>query len=114
MSCTPLVIKLSPGQDANLVIPLTPPAPVGGEPYVFIMTKRFGGGSGLITASVNSGYIGVSGMTIINSGQGIFQISFPGLNTSGLDYGNYAGALYRTKSGYFTPVSDYFITLAPP
>ena len=114
MSCENLVINLSPGQDATLTIPLSPPTAVGGEQYKFLMTKRFGGGSGLVECYVNSGYNGVSGMSVVNSGQGQFQITFPGLNTSGLEFGNYACTIFRTKSGFFTPVSDFYITLGPP
>lgn len=109
-------LALGKREDATIGISMTPPLPLGGVDLQFLVTHRFGGGSvnsGLILKSVASGYNGQSGITITNSGAGNFNVSINSLDTSGLEFGNYAYSAERTSSGQQTLLSTGFILLMP-
>ena len=89
-------------EDGIVVLELTPPIPIGGMSLEFTLAKRIGA-TPLLTKSAASGFGGgVSGMTILNSGQGLLSISFQSQEMSGLDIGAYACRIARTDSGSFT------------
>lgn len=99
------------GQDGVVNVPLAPPTAVGGWSVLYTM-PRYQGGSGLVTLSCASGYIGVSGLTVLNSGQGIFQIQHDPAQVSGLDPGAYPYLLQRIGSGFVTPLAYGYRTAA--
>jgi len=99
-------------EDGILSISMIPPTAIGAWDIRFQLTKYFGCLSGLAEMTVTSGYgNGVSGITIANSGQGIMQIQVVGVNTSGLDAGNYAFTVQRYNSGFRTLISKGFLSL---
>lgn len=99
-------------EDAVLTVGLAPPVAIGGWNIRYQVSHRFGGSSGLITKSAASGYGGgVSGITVTNSGQGIFNIAINGADTSGLEYGNYAYAIERLDSGNRSVLSEGHLQL---
>lgn len=100
--------------DGLLTIGLQPPTAIGGWAIDCKVTKRFGGESGLIQKSCASGYgNGASGITVTNSGQGIFAVRVNEGNTSGLDPGTYAILAKRTNSGFVTPLTQGWLILLP-
>ena len=102
--------------DGVLVLALEPPEPVGGWQVQFTQWRRFpyntSGApvSGLITKSCASGYGGgQSGITVTNSGAGIFSITLFATDISGeIDQGNYAYRVERLDSGYRSVLSEGF------
>ncbi len=99
--------------DVTIGIGIEPPVPVGGWAVQFQVTNRFGGSSGLITKSVASGYNGVSGVTVVESGQGTFNVRIGANDTSGLQYGNYAYEFNRLTSGNMVRLVEGFLVLTP-
>lgn len=99
--------------DGVLTVYMAPPVPVGAWNIQFQTTKRFGGGSGLITKSVSSGYNGVSGITITNSGIGVLNVNINSNDTSGLNYGVYAFTLSRLDSGLVSQISEGYLIVTP-
>lgn len=94
-----------------LTVPMTPPTAVGGWSLTFVMNRNYGMPltSGLVTKSCASGYgNGVSGITVINSGQGIVQVAFNPAEVSGLPFGNYACRMERTDPGLETTIYEGF------
>ena len=106
-------IPFSQYADGLINVDLKPNAAIGGLDMRFTVWRHFGGSSGLIQKSMASGYYGVSGMNIVNSGEGQFQIQLNSIDTSGLPYGNYAAAVENWSSGFRTTVSEGFLTLYP-
>lgn len=100
-------------QDGTLTISLSPPTAIGGWNIVYNQYKRFGSNTPIFTYSVASGFNGASGITVINSGQGIITMRIREENTSGLPYGNYAGMCERMDSGYRTTLSEGYMILVP-
>lgn len=98
--------------DGNLIMVMEPPLPIGGLSIEFTLSKRTGG-SGYFTKSMASGYYGVSGMNIVNSGQGIMTISLNSVDSSGRDYGNYAFRISRMMSGQRATLTEGFEILLP-
>ena len=91
---------LIPNTDLTLQVQMTPPVNISSWGIQLYMTTRFGGISGVIVSYLASGYSNnVSGMSIINSGQGIFSAFIPKLLMSGRDTGDYAYNFNRTDSG---------------
>lgn len=95
-------------ENGNVIITLTAPSPVGGEYLRFQMTKRFGSDTSIYSAYSNSGVDGVSGLSILDSGQGKVQISFEPSYVSGYEAGNYACKLQRLSSGRWTKIWEGF------
>ncbi len=98
--------QISRGEDLIIEISLTPPQPIGGYGIRFQSTRRFGGNYPLITKSMASGFYNVSGMNILNSGNGSMNVVLKGPDTSGLDFGNYSYTVARTDSGFY---SEYLV-----
>ena len=92
----------------NLTVALSPPTSIDGWSIQFQMVKRQGSTSGIITKSMASGFNGVSGMEVANTGQGIFTVSFNPAEVSGLDPGNYAYTVQRLGSGFQTCLAEGF------
>src|SRR5207244_2422510 len=91
--------------DGVLAVGLQAATPIGGWTIQLTVTKRFGSPniSGLINKIAASGTGGgQSGITITDSGQGRFNIRLDSGDTTNLDFGNYAGIIERTDSGFRT------------
>jgi hypothetical protein len=97
----------------TLTVGVTPPVPIGDWDIRFQVTKRFGGASGLIQKYYSSGYNGASGITIVDSGAGIFNIGLKSVDTSGLMWGNYAYTAERRNSGVEGTISLGTLILLP-
>ena len=109
----PVEVNFSLGRYENgvLTISMAPPTPIGAWSIQFTMWRRFGMPitSGLVTKSVTSGYgAGQSGITIVNSGIGIFNVSLNPPEVSGLAAGNYSYRVERLDSGSATGISQGF------
>ena len=81
-----------------------------------LVARRFGSDdiSGLITKTCASGFgAGQSGITILNSGQGQFQVSLRAQDSSGLLWGCYQYAAERMDSGSRTILTKGHLILAP-
>ncbi len=92
------IINLASYNDGTINIPLAPPTAIGGWSITFEQTKRLGGNP-IYTLYVSSGRNGVSGLQVVNSGQGIIVATIPALAVSGLDPGTYTFTMRRTDSG---------------
>ncbi len=101
--------RIARWEDGTLIIGLSPATAIGGMPLQFQMQKRFGGISGFARRSMSSGFYGVSGMTIVDSGQGVMRVQFFKEDTSGLDFSNYVFQVTRTTSGSQTVVVDGYV-----
>lgn len=99
-------------EDATLRVSMAPPTAIGAWSLRFFAQHRFGGISGLIKKTCASGYGGgASGITIINSGQGVFDIALTSTDTSGLDPGCHAYTVERLDSGSRSVITlGYLIT----
>ena len=103
------VDKLS---DTSILLEMQPPVPVGGWTVVHTVTKRLGGLSGLIVLSCASGFSGVSGITVSDSGAGRFTLSYQSVYTSGWLPGVYTHATERVMSGQRSTLSKGFLVVA--
>lgn len=92
--------------DGILTIEMEPPVAVGGWTVRYFETRRFGNQSGLIEKWGGSGFNNVSGVTVVNSGAGIFQIAINSVDTSGRCPGNYAFKFERMDSGSRNPLVE--------
>ena len=106
--------------DGVLTINMQPPVDVGGWGIQFSVFHRMGGGagdninSGLIMKSIASGIAnGASGITVTNSGQGIFQVFIDSNDTSGFPYGNYAAVVSRVGSGVRCVLDEGYLNVTP-
>lgn len=100
------------GTDNIVTINMVPPVAIAGWSIKFWCCKRFGGKSTpLFEKWYASGYNGVSGITIVNSGEGIFNVRINAVDTSGFDAGNYANGCDRLSSGAVTQLSEGFLNL---
>jgi hypothetical protein len=104
---------LSQFSDGMLTIGMAPPQPIGGWSIRLEVLNAFGGMSGLIQKYCASGYNGVSGITVVNSGEGIMQVQFNSPDTSGMNYGNYPIVVEALQSGGRTPICEGYFTLGP-
>jgi hypothetical protein len=101
-------------EDCTLTISMTPPTAIGGWGIEFRMQRYFGDTqSGGLLKSVASGFSGASGITITNSGQGIFAVDLQAGNTSGLPFGNYAYTAERVDAGQKTVLSIGYALIGP-
>ena len=100
----PTIIDFTLGRSekGTLVATTNPPTPIGGWSLAFQMTKRQGGTTAIISKSMASGYYGVSGMSVVDSGAGTYNVQFFPAEVSGKDPGAYAYNVSRTDSGYQT------------
>jgi hypothetical protein len=104
---------ISRHSDVTVVIDLRPPAPVGGLDVRMTVADSFGSTSGRFVKYMNSGFYGVSGLTIVNSGAGVIAATIRAVDTSGLDWGNYAYEVKRFESGTETPWTQGYLILRP-
>lgn len=100
-------------EDGALIVSLAPAAAIGQWTIRFQAYPRFGSTSGRIVASTASGFNNVSGINITNSGAGVFNVTVPGLQTSGLEYGNYAYDVTRLESGSRTVLVQGYLSILP-
>ena len=105
--------RIDRGNDQTLVIELKPPVPIGGENIRFTLADRFGSVSPRLVKSMSSGFYGVSGLNIVNSGQGILNVALWAVDTSGMPFGNYAFELRRWDSGSVTDLTQGYLILRP-
>jgi hypothetical protein len=101
------------GEDATVRIVLSPPTAIGGWHIRFLATRRFGSLSGIFSRECASGYNGVSGVTVINSGTGVFDVRIDSVDTSGRSFANIVHCTKRLDSGHVTPLVEGFISLMP-
>ncbi len=100
-------------EDAILQISLTPPANIQNWNIAFVAMNNFGGVSGLIEKNMASGYVGVSGISIVNQNAGVFNVQINSQDTSGLDTKNFAYSIQRLDSGARTILSEGYLSLSP-
>ncbi len=99
--------------DVTVVIDVRPPTPIGGLDVRMTVAERFGSTSPKFVKSMNSGFYNVSGLTILDSGRGILQATIRSVDTSGLDWGNYAFEVKRWDSGCVTDLTQGYLILRP-
>lgn len=105
---------IAKNEDGTLTISTAPPVAVGGWEVEFNLSKRFGSDTPYIRKSAASGYYaGQSGITVANPVQGVFNVRLNSVNTSGLEFGNYAYAFSRLNSGSRTVLSEGYMLLSP-
>lgn len=93
-------ITISPNTDCVIQCQISPPTPVGSWSAEFVVKNRFFGISGLIQGSTASGYSNyVSGMSVINSGNGLLAARITQPQISGWSPGAYVYEFARTGSG---------------
>jgi hypothetical protein len=100
-------------EDAVLTVSMTPPTNISGKMIRFMAQHRFGGISGFATKYAASGFNNVSGINVIDGVQGRFQISLNSVDSSGLDYGNYATASEFLDPGQRTIVTEGYMAITP-
>ena len=96
-----------------LTITMTPAVPIGGWELRFHEQKRFGGLSGFIKTAASGYGDGVSGITVVSSGAGVFQVAIGPADTSGLEFGTYAWTAERLLSGSRTALARGYHILTP-
>lgn len=99
--------------DVTVVIDVRPPMPIGGLDIRMTVSDRFGSTSPRFVKYMASGFYGVSGLAIVNSGQGVLSARIRSLDTSGLDWGNYAFEVKRWDSGNVTDLTQGYLILKP-
>lgn len=99
--------------DGTLTINMNPQVPIGGWTIVFAVSEHFGSDTPYILKSVASGFNGMSGISIVSSGQGQFNVAINANDTSGLTLGNYAYAAQRVDSGSRTVLTEGFFSVLP-
>ena len=99
--------------DLGISFSMSPPVSISGWSVEMKVAKRFGG-SGMIVASMASGYAaGQSGITISDGALGTFTLPVNAPQTSGWCAGNYATTISRTDSGYNTVLDIGYLILSP-
>lgn len=106
--------SVSQWSDTSVTLVLNPPAPVGGLTIEMFSTPRLGGTDRVFTKSVASGFNGASGITILNSGEGILEIRLDvSKDYSGRNPGNYAWKARVLTSGLNVDLGDGLISVNP-
>ena len=105
--------SLAKYEDGVLTLELQPPVAVGGWTLRYTETKRFGGLSGSVYKWAASGFNNVSGINVVNSGQGIMKITINSPDSSGRDFGNYAFVVERVDSGHRTVLAEGYHKMGP-
>jgi len=101
-------------EDLTVAVAMQPPTDISTWSFQFQVLARLGGSSGLITKSFASGYMGgQSGITVVNSGQGVFNIGINSPETSGWDSKNYAYQGRRMNSGSQNVISEGYLIVLP-
>ena len=107
-------------EDGVLTVQLVNPVPIGGWSITAAFSKRLGGdpwvykymASGLSNGTSGNPY-GASGITIVNSGTGVFQVRLDAADTSGLNSQNIAFDINRTDSGHRTCIAQGYESIFP-
>lgn len=102
---------LTSQESALINLGIQPPTAVGGWTTRFDIMKRAGGAPFLSLYAASGYQAGQSGITVINSGQGVFSFPINSSVTSGIDAINYAYRFYRTDSGYYDMLAQGFLQL---
>jgi hypothetical protein len=97
------------GESATITVVMTPPLPVGGRNAQVEVFRRFNGVYPIMTKSFASGFYGVSGMNIVNSGQGVMSMQINGVDTSGWAPGAYAYLAQLLDSPPGTATEGYMV-----
>ena len=101
-------------EDGILSVSLTNPTNISSWNIQFRASKRFGSCSGLIIKSADATYQnGQSGITYTNAAQGQFNIRIDSVDTSGLEFGNYAFAIERLDPGNRTDLAEGYLLILP-
>lgn len=90
--------RMHEGEDGTLTVFLTPPTAIGGWDLEYRQMKK-GAISGQILKTSVSGFNGVSGVNILDSGLGQLRVNVFGSEMSGQDPGNYPFTISRLTSG---------------
>jgi hypothetical protein len=98
--------------DGQLTIALSPPTPIGGWTVLYEETRRFCGTSG-IQKWLASGFNGVSGITVVNSGEGVIRVQINSTDSSGRNPGSYAYTITRMDSGHRTTLAEGYHVMGP-
>lgn len=97
-------------EDGVIQTVMEPSTNIAGWNLQTLVTKRPGHLSGLIVKSAASGYGGgQSGITITNSGQGIFTTAINSVDSSGFDPGAYAYRTERLDSGFRSVLTEGYL-----
>lgn len=99
-------------EDGALIYMLTPQAPIGGLSLKWCMSDRFGSEEPFVVKYLSSGLNGASGISVTNSGQGVFTVTLNSVDTSGLEAKNYATWAVITSSGRYKEVAKGFLVLS--
>ena len=105
-------ISLVRQEDVVVTLSMVPPVPIASWAIEVNVTKRYGGET-LFKKCYSSGYDGVSGIHILDSGAGIMAIRFNSVDTSGLNFGNYAFQVVRLDSGSRTVPTEGYLLVTP-
>ena len=97
-------------EDGVLTFSMAPPVAIGGMTFQFQMMKR-AGGTPIITANMAPGFQGASGITIVDSGNGIYSINQFQAQVSGRDPGAYFFLVQRLDSGFITTFAEGYRNL---
>lgn len=100
-------------EDGTLQVSMVPAVNVSGWPIQFSLSNRFGSDTPLVVKSCASGFNNVSGINVVDGAQGVLQIQIDSINTSGLEYGNYAARTERLSSGARTALTEGYLLLLP-
>lgn len=100
-------------EDGVLTVQLVNPAAVGGWDIRADFSRRLGGTPFVSKYSYSGSANGVSGITITNSGQGVFQVKIDSPDTSGFYSQNVAYDINRTNSGHVTCISQGYVSVFP-
>lgn len=103
---------LSQNETGALVVSMAPPTPIGGWTIQYNQTRRFGGTT-IILKNLASGFSGASGITVTNSGTGVFQVQLNAGEMSGLDWGAYSYIIQRTDVDAETNISEGYRLCSP-
>ncbi len=112
----PVITDYSIGvnEDGLLTVSLSPPTPIADWTIRYMEQKRDGGISGF-----NFKYYGpdagggVSGITLVDAGQGTFNVQLNAVDSSGMDPANYVWSAERMDSGFRTTVACGTKSLTP-
>jgi hypothetical protein len=100
------------GENAALQVFLQDPQPISGWDCTFGVGRRFGWSSGLINKQLFSGFQnGVSGISVVNSGAGIWNVALTPQDTAFLQAGNFAFQFARVNSGFERALTVGYILL---
>lgn len=99
--------------DGALTVQLVQPTAIGGWSLRTDFSHRLNG-TPFVSKYLSSGQVnGTSGITVMNSGAGVFKTEIDPKDTSGIDYCNVAYNVVRTDSGFYTTIAQGYEVLYP-